>query len=72
MFVKITVIKTLALPILTQVLSVLPNPPKETFIDIQNTLFRFLWNNKRDKIKRNVIMNDYEEGGLKLPHILDL
>jgi hypothetical protein len=63
------VIKTLALPILTQVLSVLPNPPKETLIDIQNILFRFLWNNKRDKIKRKVIMNNYEEGGLKLPHI---
>jgi hypothetical protein len=66
---KITVIKTLALPILAQVLSVLPNPPKETLIDIQNIFFRFLWNNKRDKIKRKVIMNNYEEGGLKLPHI---
>jgi hypothetical protein len=44
---KITVIKTLALPILTQVLSVLPNPLKETLIDIQNIFFRFLWNNKR-------------------------
>ena len=38
MLVKL-VIKTLALPILTQVLSVLPNPPKETFIDIQNIFF---------------------------------
>ena len=66
---KITVITTLALPILTQVISVLPNPPKETLIDIQNIFFRFLWNNKRDKIKRKVIMNNYEEGGLKLPHI---
>ena len=66
---KITVIKTLALPILTQVLSALPNPPKETLIDIQNIFFRFLWNNKRDKIKRKVIMNNYEEGGLKLTHI---
>jgi hypothetical protein len=25
---------------------------KETFIDIQNIFFRFLWNNERDKIKR--------------------
>ena len=64
-----TVIKTLALPILTQVLSVLPNSPKETFIDIQNIFFRFVWNNKRDKIKLKVIMNNYEEGGLKLPYI---
>ena len=66
---KITVIKTLALPIFTQFLSVLPNPPKETSIDIQNIFSRSIWNNKRDKIKRKVIMNNYEEGGLKLPHI---
>jgi hypothetical protein len=53
----------------SNVLSVLPIPPKETLIDIQNIFFRFLWNNKRDEIKRKVIMNNYEEGGLKLPHI---
>jgi hypothetical protein len=66
---KITVIITLALSIFTQFLSVFPNPPKETFIDIQNIFSRSIWNNKRDKIKRKVIMNNYEEGGLKLPHI---
>jgi hypothetical protein len=64
------VIITLALSIFTQFLSVLPNPPKETSIDIQNIFSRSIWNNKRDKIKRKVIMNNYEEGGLKLPHIV--
>ena len=29
----------------------------------------FVWDEKPDKIKRNVIINNYEEGGLKLPHI---
>jgi hypothetical protein len=55
---KITVIKIVALPILTQVISVLSNPPKETFIDIQTIFFRFLWNNTREKIKRKDIMNN--------------
>ena len=26
----------------------------------------FLWNDKGDKIKRNVMINDYPEGGLKM------
>jgi hypothetical protein len=30
---------------------------------------RSIWNNKRDKVKQKVNMNNYEEGGLKLPHI---
>jgi hypothetical protein len=66
---EITVIKMLAFPILTQVISVLSNPLKKTFIDIQSIFFLFLWNNTREKIERNVIMNNLEEGGLKLPHI---
>ncbi len=67
---RITVIKTLALPILVQVLTVLPNPPDTVLKEIQNIFFNFLWNGKPDKIKRSVIINDFEEGGLKLPDIV--
>ena len=28
--------------------------------------YRFLWNNKGDKIKRTVLINEYENGGLKM------
>ncbi len=66
---KITVIKSLALPILTQCFTVLPNPPSHVFKEIEKVFFSFLWNNKPDKIKRNVIINLYEHGGLKMPHI---
>jgi hypothetical protein len=37
--------------------------------EIQDMFYKFLWDGKPDKIKRNVIINNYEEGGLKLPHI---
>ena len=37
---------------------------------MQQLLFRFLWNNKNDKIKRYLLYNDYYEGGLKMPHLL--
>ena len=66
---KITVIKSLALPILIQSLTVLPNPPDNVFKEIENTFFSFLWNKKPDKIKRKTIIGNYEEGGLKMPHI---
>ena len=67
--VKVTVIKTLALPILVQYLTVLPNPPDSVLNDIQEIFYIFLWNGKKDKIKRSVIINEYEEGGLTIPHI---
>jgi hypothetical protein len=35
---------------------------------IQQMFYNFLWDGKPDKIKRNVIINNYEEGA-QLPHI---
>jgi hypothetical protein len=32
-------------------------------------LYNFLWNGKKDKIKCTVMINGYEEGGLKMQHI---
>ena len=66
---KIIVIKSLALPILIQSLTVLPNPPSSMLKQIQNIFFNFLWSGKPDKIKRNVLIGGYENGGLKMPHI---
>ena len=41
---KITVIKSLALPIIIQSLTVLPNPPSRIINALQNVFFSFLWN----------------------------
>ena len=54
---KITVIKSLALPILIQILTVLPNPPDNILNDILKTFYKFLWNGKRDKVKREILTN---------------
>ena len=66
---RITVIKTLALPMLIQSRAVLPNPPEWVIKEIQDILYNFLWNGKNDKIKCTVMINGYEEGGLKMQHI---
>ena len=55
--------KNLALPLLVQILTVLPNPPAQVMKEIQDIFYQFVWDENPDKIKRNVIINNYEEGG---------
>ena len=63
---KITVIKTFALPKLIYPLTVLENPPTETIKLIKKHMYDFLWDNKPDKISRQTIIQNYENGGLKM------
>ena len=67
---KIVIIKSLIIPKLIYLLCIVPNPPESFFKIIQQLLFKFLWSNKNDKIKRCLLYNDYNEGGLKMPHML--
>ena len=36
---------------------------------IKNSVFNFIWNNKQDKIKRDVMYQDYSNGGLRAPNV---
>ena len=63
-FGKIAIIKQLIVPKVLFSVSNLAIP--DGFIQKLNTLlFNYIWG-KRDKVKRNVIINDYEKGGLKM------
>ena len=35
----------------------------------QTVFFNLIWNEKIDKVKREILINDYDEGGLKVPDI---
>ena len=62
---KITVLKSLIVSQLTYILS--PLPTNQCAIDEVNTLFfKFLWDGKGDKIKRDIMISEYEDGGLKM------
>ena len=61
---KIIVIKTLILPKLIYSASILPLPEK-LIKDVNKILYSFIWG-KTEKIKRRVLINEYEKGGLKM------
>ena len=63
---KITVIKCFALPKLVYPFTVLNNPPQQTVQFLKKIMFNFLWDKKPDKIKRDIITQDYKDGGLKM------
>ena len=62
---KITVLKSLVVSQLVHLLTPLKSN-YSALTEINKLLYTFLWNGKGDKIKRNVIINDYCDGGLKM------
>ena len=56
---KRTVLKTLALSKLTNILTMLPSLPAEYLLDLQKLVFRFVWSNGPDKIKRSHMMQKF-------------
>ena len=66
---KITIIKTLFLPkiaYLTQSIST----PKSVIDKLNTMMFKFLWSNKSEKIKRNTLIGPKHQGGLDMPDLL--
>ena len=62
---KITVLKSLIVSQLVYHLSPLPTNQR-VLEEITTLFFNFLWNGKGDKIKRNTMISDYSEGGLRM------
>ena len=64
---KVTVIKSLLLPQLLYLFSVLCiNIPKIFFKKLNHLFFKFIWNGGNDRVKRDILCNDYEHGGLRM------
>ena len=62
---KITAIKVLFIPAFNHLFITLPSPEQETVNHIKSILFNFLWS-INVKIKRNLVIKQYWEGGLKV------
>ena len=66
---KITVVKALLLSKLVHIFIALPNPPKNVIEKIETILFRFIWNNKNDRVKRTKIIQRQELDGLNMIYL---
>ena len=64
---KITVIKSLLLPQLLYLFSVLCiSIPKSFFKKLNTIFFKFIWSGGNDRVKRAYLCNDYSNGGLRM------
>lgn len=71
LFGKITIIKSFLVSQLiynAQMILI----PKDIMKQINSRVFQFLWNGKKDKVKRSVLCMKYESGGLKMVELNSL
>ena len=68
LFGKVLIIKGLGLSQILYSASNI-NVPKDIAKTVKGKLFSFLWNKKRDKIKRESLHQDYDNGGIRMPGI---
>ena len=62
---KILIVKSLIIPQFTYVAS--STPLSKNYIDLlEKEIFKFIWNGKPDKVKRNTLIADYGLGGLNM------
>jgi hypothetical protein len=69
-FGKITVVKSIFLGKLNHLLMVLPNPNPTLLKTIESYFYKFIWDNKPDKIERTQITQSYLKGGLQMISLL--
>jgi hypothetical protein len=65
---KITVIKSLLLPIFNHLFILLPSPPQNIINELNTLFYDFIWQTNV-KIKQSVMVKDYSEGGLRMVNL---
>ena len=66
---RITVIKTLVIPKLIHLFSALPNPDDKYILNLNRLFFNFIWQKPIGNVKRETVVREYSEGGLKMIHL---
>ena len=59
---KITVVKSLILPVLNHLFIALPNPSIEIIKDIEDMLYTFIWKSSVNRVKKDIMQKEYQEG----------
>ena len=63
-FRKVTLIKAIFISKIVHILTALPNPSEETVLTLQLIFNNFLWNEKQNKIRKDVTYRPLDKGGL--------
>ena len=63
---RICLIKSLLASQLTYRQTVIPLPKSDFYEKLEKEMFEFIWQKKKDKIARNTLKKELEEGGLKM------
>ena len=61
-----TIFKTLIISQINHLLIALPNPDEKFLKELNNLMFKFIWNDKPDKIRRDISILNYDNGGIKI------
>ena len=62
------IVRTLAVPKILYVCNYL-DPPSSFLKEVQSSIVSFIWNKKCPKLKYSALINNYNEGGIKVPDI---
>ena len=65
---KITVVKSLILPVLNHLFIALPNPSIEIIKNIEDMLYTFIWKSSVNRVKKDIMQKEYQRG-LKMINI---
>lgn len=65
---KVLIIKAVILPVLLLVSSVF-NPPRSVILDLERTIFYFLWGSKWERLQRKIMKRPKEKGGKGVPDL---
>lgn len=63
---KITVVKSLVVSKLVHLFISLPSPPIDLIKQLNSMLYKFIWNDGPDRIKRQVLWQKYKAGGQQM------
>jgi len=63
---KVAVLRSIALPQMLYVASVLYTP-KWVIEEVTKLMFKFLWSNKKAHVKKEVVIQEIKQGGIKMP-----
>ena len=63
---RIVIIKSLIISQFNHLFISIPNPSHNILKELNHSIFKFIWNNKNDKVKREVMTLDFDDGGLNM------